>query len=463
MNSLALMISFVLILAMIFSKVAARYGVPSLLLFLIMGMLFGSEGLFKIPFDDYHLASQICSYALMLIIFYGGFSLNWSKAFPVFKPALLLSTLATFFTALLCGLFCVIVLNMSLWEGLLVGAVLSSTDAASVFSILKSHNLNFKDHLASLLEMESGSNDPIAYLLTIFCIQMMTHQEITIIDFIFSQLLVGLLVGFIVAKLGDWVLNKIQLNIDGLYPIFVLGLVLLSFEICNKFNGNGYICVYVIGIIIGNHTFPHKRFTLHFFDGLSWLMQIALFFTLGLLSYPSRLWSHLGAGLLIAFFITCVARPLACMLVLTPLKFNYKKQILIDAVGFRGAASIAFSIMAVSSIPKLENDLFHIVFLVCFFSVLIQGTLLPNLAKKLDLVEPNESVFKTFNDYEEGHLAMLYEIEIDSHHEWCNKKIKEAKIPSHLLIVGVKRNKQMLFPKGNLCLLDQDCIILTQK
>ena len=463
MNDFALVMAIVLILAMVFSKLASRYGIPALLLFLLIGMIFGSDGIFKIHFDDYHFAQIICSYALLLIIFYGGFSTNWQQAKRIVRSAFLMSTIGTLLTALITGGFCIIVLRMNFWEGMLVGSVLSSTDAASVFSILKSYNLNFKHNLASLLEMESGSNDPISYLLTMICIQMMSAHTMNLTLMILMQFFIGIGMGILVACIARAVLKRIELNIDGLYPVFVMGIVLLAFELCTRLNGNGYICVYLIGIIIGNSQFPNKRFTIHFFDGISWLMQIVLFFTLGLLAYPTRFIENLGLGLSIALFITCVARPAAAALVLTPFHYNMKKQLLIDWVGFRGAASIAFSIMAVASIPTLENDLFHIVFLVSFFSVLIQGSLLPRIAHWLDLVETEESILKTFTDYEEGHLAQLYEIIIEENHLWHNKKIKEADIDSNQFIVGVKRKNEMLLPKGNLRFMKDDCVILTQK
>lgn len=445
------------------SKFAHRFGIPALILFLFLGMIFGSDGIFKIHFDDYQTAQVICSVALLLIIFNGGFSTNWQKAKSHFKPSIVMSTAGTLVTALITGGFCFYVLKMNFWEAMLIGSVLSSTDAASVFSILKSNHLNFKHGLASLLEMESGSNDPIAYLLTIICIQMMTSQTNMSFSLLFVQQFVfGIGLGLIFSFATIYVLKKIELSASGLYPIFMLAIVLLSYELCMRINGNGFLCVYLIGILVGNTSFPNRKFTVQFFDGIGWLMQILLFFTLGLFSYPSKFMENALAGILIALFITFVSRPVACAFFLTPFKMNFKEQILVSWVGFRGAASITFAILAASAIPSLENDLFHIVFLVSIFTVLFQGSLLSSLAKKLDLVEEKESVFKTFNDYEEGHLSQLYEIRIDESHAWQNMKIKEACIDKNMLIIGVKRKNKMLMPKGSLRLKLNDILIFTK-
>lgn len=464
MQNFIFVLSCVLLLAMVFSKIAYRFGIPALVLFLGMGMLFGSDGIFKIDFEDYAIAELICSFALLMIIFYGGFGTNWKKAKPVLFKSLLMSTLGTLLTAGITGLFCYHILSMSFWESMLIGSVLSSTDAASVFSILKSNNLNFKHGIASLLEMESGSNDPISYMLTIICIQMMTAQSASAIPLLLlKQILFGIGIGIAAAYVSIFILKRVELQPSGLYPIFLLGMVLLSFEICGMLDGNGYICAYLFGILAGNESFPNKKNINHFFDGIGWLMQILLFFTLGLLSFPSRFAQNLFPGLLIAICITFLARPIATALILTPFKMPLRQQLLINWVGFRGAASIAFSIMAVSKIPALQNDLFHIVFLVSIFTVTLQGSILPYLAKKLALVEEEESVWKTFTDYEEGHLSQLYEITITSGHAWEHKKIKDAGIDKELLIVGVRRNKQMLMPKGGLRLQTNDTIIISKQ
>lgn len=464
MQGFVIILSCVLLLAMVFSKIAYRFGIPVLLLFLVIGMLFGSDGILKIQFEDYNVAEVICSFALLMIIFYGGFETNWQKAKPVVVKSMIMSTAGTLITAVITGLFCFYILKMALWEAMLIGAVLSSTDAASVFSILKSNNLNFKHGLASLLEMESGSNDPISYMLTIICIQMLTMQSSTpIVLLLIKQIGLGIGIGLLSAYLCILILKKIELHASGLYPIFMLALVLLSFELCVMLEGNGYICAYLFGIIVGNQSFPYKKSISNFFDGIGWLMQIMLFFTLGLLSFPTRFIDNLLPGLLIALFITFIARPIATALLLAPFKMPWKQQLLINWVGFRGAASIAFSIMAVSKIPSLEHDLFHIVFLVSMFTVAVQGTLLPKLAKRLDLVEHEESVWKTFTDYEEGHLSQLYELTITPHHDWEHKKIKEADIDKNLLIVGVKRKNRMLMPKGNLQFQCDDIIIISKQ
>lgn len=462
MLNLMIIGAIVLLLAVTSSRIFYRFGVPALLLFLLLGMLFGSDGLVGISFDNFETASKICSVGLIFIMFFGGFGTNWKIAKPVAAKAVLLSTLGVGLTSLLTGLFCQLVLKTSLLEGLLIGSVLASTDAASVFSVLRSRNLNLKNGLASLLEIESGSNDPFAYMLTILVISIMTgQQQEPVILLLGKQVIFGLVIGAILAVITAYALRYINWEIDGLYPILVTAVVILGYALAELVGGNGYLCVYIIGIILGNSKILHKRSLVHFFDGISWLMQILLFFTLGLLSFPSQLHNVLVPGALISIFMFLVARPVATFVILTPFKVPLKSQILVAWVGLRGAASIVFAIFAVNSGALVNNDIFHIVFLVALLSVGLQGSLIPFISKKLDLVESDVSVFKTFNDYQDESLTQLLEVTITGDSPWAGKSVMDANIPDEILVVMLKRGDKVVVPKGSTMINTGDILVLS--
>ena len=371
-------ISLIAIVCLCSSSLFSRWGVPSLLVFIVLGMLFGSDGLFKIPLDDYHLVEQICSIALAFIMFYGGFGTNWKQARPVAAKAITLSTLGVVMTALITALFCRLVLRIGMLESFLIGAAISSTDAASVFSILRAKKLNLKYNTASLLEMESGSNDPASYMLTLTALSLLKGDaggQLAVIMLL--QIGVGIAVGIVAAMASSWVLRKQRLRIDGYDTLFVLALVVGAYALATHFGGNGYLAVYLFGIILGNSRIMDKVALVHFFDGITGQAQIIIFFLLGLLSFPSTLPGTLGISIAIAMFLTFVARPAAVFAILAPMKCNPKQILLVSFAGLRGAASIVFAIIAVVSGVKLEYDLFHIVFGVCLISVAMQVDSLP--------------------------------------------------------------------------------------
>lgn len=463
MSKMLLVAGLIILLCIMSGKFFYKYGVPLLLVFMGLGMFFGTDGFIGIPFNDYNLAKELCGLGLVFIMFYGGFGTNWKAAKPVAIPSVLLSTVGVVITALAVGLFSQWAFHLSLLEGMLIGAVIASTDAASVFSILRSRKLNLKDNLASLLEIESGSNDPFAYLMTIIIISAMKGSETPIFTLIFTQVFFGIVVGVVVAMVSAYILRKVVFEIDGLYPVFVLASALVSFALAEYLAGNGYLSVYLLGIILGNSKIIHKRSLVHFFDGISWLMQILLFFALGLLAFPSHLPNVIVKGMGIALFLTFVARPLAVTLVLKPFGYSFKKIALVSWVGLRGAASVVFAIYAVSSGVALSQDIFHIVFLVALMSVGLQGTLLARVAKKLDLVEDDNSdaVLRTFTDYRDEFLSKVMEFTVKENQPWAGKSIMEAEIPESILVLMVKRNDEYILPKGYTELLPNDVLLLS--
>ena len=358
-------------------------------------------------------------------------------------------------------MICWFVFKTTLLEGLLIGAVIGSTDAASVFAILRSRKLNLKGGLASLLEIESGSNDPVAYMLTMVVLAFMRGtNETPIWIMLLQQIAVGLLIGFLLSKIASFLLHKINFEIQGLYFILVAAIALLAYSASESLGGNGYLSVYIVGIVVGNSKILHKKSLVNFFDGVSWLMQILLFFTLGLLSFPSQLPSVAGIGIGISLFLIFVARPIATFSILSWFKMPIKQQLFVSWVGLRGAASIVFAIYSMTQGVVLHNDIFHIIFFVALFSVAVQGTLIPVIAKKLDLVDNNTPVLKTFTDYQDDSNAKLMEVVIDQNHRWANKSIMDADIPEEILVVMIKRNDDVIVPKGSAVMIPGDILVL---
>ncbi len=462
MVTLLIFAAVVLLLCVFSSKLLYRFGIPALLIFLVLGMLFGSDGIAGIHFDNYSLVETISSFCLIFIMFYGGFGTNWKTARPVIAPSIWLATAGVVITAALVGWFSRIVLNTTFLEGMLIGAVVASTDAASVFSILRSRKLNLKGGLASMLEVESGSNDPIAYMLTIAVLTMMSAGGgASIIPMVVMQLVFGLGIGFALAFVSTVVLKRINFEIEGLYTIYVVAVVILGYALCQLIGGNGYLCVYIMGIVLGNTKLKHKRTLVHFFDGVSWIMQMALFFMLGLLSFPSQIPAILIPAILISLFLIFVARPVAVFGILSWFKFPTREKLFVSWVGMRGAASIVFAIFAIMFGVGINNDIFHIVFFVALFSVALQGTLTPLLAKKLSLVEKESSVFKTFTDYQDEAEMHLMEIKIDERHPWNGKTLNAADLPKGILVVMIKRRRKNVIPNGATVLKTDDVLVLS--
>ncbi|MCE9654479.1 potassium/proton antiporter [Clostridium celatum] len=462
MLNLMIICSLILLICITSTKILYKFGVPILLIFIVLGMLFGSDGIVGIYFDNYELASDICSIALIFIMFYGGFGTNWNMAKPVALQSIAMSSLGVVLTAGLTGLFCFLAFKTTLLEGLLIGSIVASTDAASVFAILRSQKLNLKGSLASTLEIESGSNDPFAYMLTIIILGLMSNGGYGyIIPILLSQIIVGILASIILSKSSIFLLRHTKFEIEGFYPIFITAIAVLSYSLSEYFGGNGYLSVYITGIIIGNSKIPHKKSIFQFFDGVSWLMQILLFFLLGLLAFPSKIPSVMLKGVSISIFMILIARPVATFSILSLFKVPFKQKLFISWVGIRGAASIVFAIFAITYGVPINNDIFHIIFFIALFSVSVQGTLIPLVAKKLDLIDNSESVLKTFNDYKEYKSTQLIEFNISENNSIANKTLMDANIPEDILVVMIKRKGDVFVPNGATVILPGDILVLS--
>ena len=463
MTSYILLVAAVILLCLSLNKMSNKLGIPMLLAYILLGMMFGTDGILKIPFDNFTIAEQICTVSLIFIMFYGGFGTNWKQAKPVAGKAVLLSTVGVILTAITTGAFCHFILKMDFWESMLIGSVISSTDAASVFSILRSRRLNLKNNTASMLEVESGSNDPCSYMLTVIILTIMSGElsGFSLVVMIFSQITFGILVGVVVALAAAFILKKVNFATDGFDTIFVFSMALVSYAGASMINGNGYLAAYIAGIILGNTPLHHKKSLVHFFDGITGLMQMLIFFLLGLLAYPSQLPKILPIALAIAVFLTFVARPVSVFAILMPFRCPVKQQLLVSWAGLRGAASIVFAIMATVSPAYTKNDLFHIVIFIVLFSISIQGTLLGLVAKKLDMIDENGNVMTTFSDYSDEMPVEFVKISIKAGHPWENRKIKDLTSLPDLLLVLILRGEERIIPNGNTVVLAGDKIVLS--
>lgn len=383
--------AILLILSILLSKLMSRFAIPALLVFLAIGMLAGSEGIGGLYFDNAWVAQFIGVVALAFIIFAGGFHTSWHSIKPILSKGIILSTLGVFITATLTGIFSYYVLNLPFMTCMLLGSIICSTDAAAVFSVLNSKNVNLKGYLSPLLEFESGSNDPMAVLLTIGCIQVILGADASKASFIIffvKQLAFGTIAGYLMGRLTIIVMEKLKLEYEGLYPVFVIALVLITYGGTALIGGSGFLAVYIMGILMGKARFKHKKELMDFHDAAAWLMQIIMFLMLGLLVFPSQLVPVIIPGLIISGFLMFVARPISVLLPLGFSKMKFRELILTSWVGLRGSVPIVLATFPLMSKVLHAEKIFNLIFFIVLTSVIIQGTSIPIVAKWLKLDEP---------------------------------------------------------------------------
>lgn len=452
-----LIIGIIFILALGAIRISNKHGVPALLLFIMLGMAFGAIGF---DFEDYEFADSFATVSLMVIMFYGGFGTNWNMAKPVAKEAIILSTLGVVSTALLTGLFCHFVLGFGLLEGMLVGSIVGSTDFSSVSNVLRSKNLNLKYNSASLLELESGSNDPTAYTMTMVFLSVIIGTKVSIPVLILSQVALGIIMGFVLAYIVGRILGVISLGSDGLYSVFMASIMLITYAATNLIGGNGYLALYILGIYLGNMEFRGKRDIVFFFDGLAEIMQIGLFFILGLLSNMKSFIANFPIALAIMVFMTVIARPVSIYGLMMPFKLKRNQLNIISLAGIRGAAAIAFAIMAVNSGADLSIDIYHIVFGICVLSSLAQGSLMPIASKKWDMLDPNDTVLQTFNYYLNKAEIGFLETRVGKNSSLIGTKVKDLNLTFDFIIVKIERNGETVVPRGHVIIEEDDLIVL---
>lgn len=458
--------SMLVVVSVVLTKTTVRFGVPLLLLFLILGMIAGVDGPGGIHFDNPEVAKFIGSFSLSFILFSGGLDTRYSDVKKVMFPGVMLSTIGVILTCFAVGTFVWLLTDFSLLEGLLLGAIVSSTDAAAVFSILRSKGLKLKGNLRQVLELESGSNDPMAYFLTIVFMFLISNPEKGfwgILGIFLQQMLVGALVGLLAGKGMQLMLNWIKLEVSGLYSVLLIGMVLLTFSGTNFLGGNAFLSVYISALVLGNNDFIHKRSLTKHFDGVAWLMQVVLFLTLGLQVSPSEVLPHIGTGLLISIFLILIARPLSVFVVLVPFKVSLRSRAFLSWVGLRGAVPIVFAMIPLTLNIDKADVIFNLVFFITVTSVIIQGTSIPFVAKLLRLSRPERTIHKGIinKEIDEKARSMMEEITISKHHGCIGKSLVELNLPQNVLVVMVKRRDGTYFvPDGATTLLEYDKVLI---
>jgi cell volume regulation protein A len=462
-EQLLLLIAGLLGLCVLASKVSSTLGVPALVLFLVVGMLAGAEGPGGIQFSDVRIAQATGVIALVFILFSGGLDTSWRAVRPVLKEGVALATVGVLITALCVGLFAVAVMGFSLLEGMLLGAIISSTDAAAVFSVMRMRASRLPAKLESLSELESGSNDPMAVFLTVALISLVTAPErgvLSVIPAFFTQAALGVVFGLAAGYAGVRVMNRIRLQADGLYVIITIALVLFSYSVTALVGGSGFLAVYLCGIVMGNQDFIHKRSLTRFHDGLAWLMQIAMFLTLGLLVSPSQLWPLAGLATLGSAFLILIARPVAVFLSLFWAKLSLRELILLSWLGLRGAAPIILATFPLVAGIERADVMFDFVFFVVLGSVLIQGVTIAPVARWLGLSIPELKRLPPTIQIVEGSNARPVDIHIGPDSPVVGAQIVDLHLPEGALIVLIARRGMHLVPTGSTVIEAGDTLTL---
>ncbi|MDD5686394.1 MAG: potassium/proton antiporter [Elusimicrobia bacterium] len=458
-------ISGLLIISIIASKASSRLGVPSLLFFLVIGMLAGSEGIDGRYFSNPQIAQYIGIVALIFILFLGGLETEWKNVRTILFEGLALSTIGILITALLVACFTVLVLKFSIFEGLLLGSIVSSTDAAAIFSILRSRKISLTGKLRPLLEFESGSNDPMAVFLTVSFIGFIikTDNSITNMFLMFVlQMGLGTLLGYVFGKGIVFFVNKIKLEYDGLYPVLTMAMVLLTYAVVNALKGSGFLAIYIVGLIMGNSNIVQKRNLIHFHNGLAWLMQITMFLTLGLLVFPTKVISITGIGLIVSMFLMFLARPISVFITMAPTSFNFREKILISWVGLRGSVPIILATFSLIAGIAKADMIFNIVFFIVLTSILLQGTSIPFMAKllKVDIPFKNKKKYPLEFEYTDDLDTRMIDFIVPYNSWMIDKPVSEIGLPQDSLITLIARNEKFIVPSGQTKVESEDVLLV---
>jgi len=461
--------SVLVLISIVFAKLLDNIGLPTLLLFIGVGMLAGSEGFGGIYFDDPSLAQSIGIISLIFILFSGGLETNWTESKHIAIPAFTLATLGVLLTAIIIALFVMLIFDTTFLWGLLIGSIISSTDAAAVFSILRVGNIGLKGKMRPLLELESGSNDPMAVFLTISTIELLLLPEKSFLGltlvFVF-QIGLGIILGFGGGKIMAYLVNKLKFFYEGIYPVFALSLAIMIYSLTAVVGGSGFLAIYIAGIILGNIQFVHKKALIRFFDGLAVLSQIAMFLTLGLLVFPSRLVEVFGFGLLLSGILIFIARPLSVFITMLPFKFSFKEKLFTSWVGLRGAVPIILATFPL--LMGVENSLliFDLVFFIVLTSSLIQGWTINPIAKLLSLSAPLKRKYQApieFSSRNDDDTDLI-EFIVPFGSNMAGKQIVDLNFPEDSRIILVVRDEKNIVPSGGTIIEEGDILsILVNK
>ena len=464
--------SILIFVSVIISKTGYRFGIPTLLLFLLVGMLFGSDG-FGIVFNDVKSTQFVGMIALSIILFTGGMDTKFQDIKPILSQGIVLSTVGVLLTTLLTGGFIFLLsiytgmdIHLALLPSMLLAATMSSTDSASVFNLLRSQNMNLKHNLKPMLELESGSNDPMAYMLTIVLIQVISSGSNLDMGIVLRDLLIqfifGGIIGFAFGKGAVWLINRINLSNSSLYPIMLLSVVFITFTITDQMRGNGYLAVYIAGLVVGNARLTYRKEISTFMNGLTWLFQIVMFILLGLLVNPHELIDVAFVSIAIGIFMILVARPASVFACLLPFRgITNKARLFASWVGLRGAVPIIFATYPVLANIEGSNQIFNIVFFITLLSLIIQGMSIAIVARKLNLDLPAEKEGNEFGvelpdeiDTQLEDLTLTQEMLADGN------RLVDMNLPRGTLVMLVKRGKEFIIPNGQIELKAGDKLLL---
>jgi cell volume regulation protein A len=442
-----------LLISVVASKASSRTGIPALLLFLGIGMLAGADGPGRIYLDNPGLVQSIGVIALIFILFSGGLDTSWRAIRPILWSGLALANLGVLISTLVIGLAATFFLGFELLGGLLLGAIVSSTDAAAVFSVMRARAVNLRGNLEPLIEFESGSNDPIAVFLTMAISGLLMapgSSAWNLIPAFILQMVIGAAAGYGLGRGMVFAVNRLRLNQEGLYPALTIALVLLTYGLTTLIRGNGFLAVYIAGIVMNEYSFVHKRSLMRFHDGLAWLMQIAMFITLGLQVFPSQLVPVIGSGLLMSLVLVFVARPLSVFLSLARSTLDTRDKLMVSWVGLRGAVPIVLATFPLLDGLPNADTIFNLVFFIVLTSVLLQGTTIPWVAhwlgvqssKVIEWHYPGEFVPQV------SASSQLMEIEIPQRSPAHDRSIVELNLPPGALVVAIQRADESVVPSG---------------
>lgn len=452
--------SILIFCSILISKTGYRFGIPTLLLFLLVGMFFGSDGL-GIQFHSASDAQFVGMMALSIILFTGGMDTKLHEVRPVMVQGILLSTVGVLLTTLLTGAFIFYIsewnqtnIQLTFMVSLLLAATMSSTDSASVFNLLRSQQMNLKENLRPMLELESGSNDPMAYMLTIVLIEVISSGSGLnvwhITQGLFTQFVFGGIIGYAFGRFTIWLINKINLSNSSLYPILLLSLIFITFTLTDFVKGNGYLAVYILGVVVGNAKLAFRKDINTFMDGLTWLFQIIMFLTLGLLVNPHELLDVAAVALLIGLFMIVAARPISIFACLLPFRhISNKARLFVSWVGLRGAVPIIFATYPVIAQIPGSNQLFNIVFFITLLSLVIQGMSIAKVAKWLKLDLPQKKEGNEFGiELPDEIDSELHEITLTPEMLKEGNRLADMHLPQGTLVILIKRGYEFLIPNG---------------
>ena len=453
LNDIVLISSVTLLISVLLSKSSNKFGLPILILFMGIGMVAGSESLGGISYENYELTHSLSLIAICLVIFSGGIMTKAEDIKPIIKQGVSLSVIGVLCTTAFTGAFCYLFLDLPVFGSLLIGAILSSTDAAAVFTAFRDKNAQVSKKIKSLLEFESGSNDPMTYLLVVVFLGYYQTGTQPYNDLIYTLLVnpfVGTIGGFLTFKIFQLTNDKIKLDFQGLYPALTTGFLFLTYSLTSKFDGNGFLAVYIFAVKLGNAKVVHKNALINFFDGISWLSQIGLFIMLGILVKPERLLEIAPAAIIVALFLIFVGRPTSVLISLARTDYNLKSKLFVAWGGLKGATPIVFASLVATEVGTGSHLIFDIVFFTVLTSALMQGSTLRIVAKKCNLlyeaiIDPEfpidqEVIDNTKNGIRELHITEdFFAVE---------KRIVDLNLPSGTLILFIKRKGSFIIPHG---------------